>query len=156
MTIHVRATLVATITFATSGWATFAGDLPDPNLTPGLANPALTRDALCAPGFSPKSIRNVPTARRKQVYIRYSMAPLNPPCPCEVDHLIPLDLGGSNDLSNLWPQPYSATPWNSKIKDQLEIQLHTEVCSGKTELLEAQHEVVTDWTKAYLKRFPQP
>jgi hypothetical protein len=29
-----------------------AGDLPDAALTPGLANPALTKDVLCAPGFT--------------------------------------------------------------------------------------------------------
>jgi 5-methylcytosine-specific restriction endonuclease McrA len=25
---------------------------------------------------------------------------------CEVDHLISIELGGSNDQHNLWPEPY--------------------------------------------------
>jgi hypothetical protein len=30
----------------------------------------------------------------------------------ELDHLIPLELGGSNDLRNLWPQPFEGE-WNA-------------------------------------------
>jgi hypothetical protein len=29
---------------------------------------------------------------------------------CEVDHLIPLELGGSNDVKTLWPQPQDPRP----------------------------------------------
>src|SRR6266849_4076 len=46
----------------------FAGDLPNPNLTPGVADPTLATDVLCAPGFSAKTLRNVPTARKKAIY----------------------------------------------------------------------------------------
>ena len=118
-----------------AGHATFAGDLPNPNLTPGMADPALTVVVLCAPGFSPKTIRNVPTARKKAIYRVYAIASNQAPCPCEIDHLIPLGIGGSNGPRNLWPQPESTVPWNSKLKDQLEIQLRTEVCAGTTDLL---------------------
>ena len=121
-----------------------------------MADPALTTDVLCAAGFSPKTIRNVPTARKKAIYRVYTMAPNQPPCPCEIDHLIPLAIGGSNGPRNLWPQPESTVPWNSKLKDQLEIHLRTEVCGGTTDLLAAQHEIATDWIAAYVARFGQP
>ena len=137
-----------------AGHATFAGDLPNPNLTPGMADPALTVVVLCAPGFSPKTIRNVPTARKKAIYRVYAMASNQAPCPCEIDHLIPLGIGGSNGPRNLWPQPESTVPWNSKLKDQLEIQRRT--CAGTTDLLAAQQEIATDWIAAYVKRFPRP
>ena len=138
---------------AMSASAALAGDLPNSEITPGLADPALTKDALCAPGFSPKANRNVPSARKKAIYKVYGMAPDSPPCPCEVDHLIPLGIGGSNRPRNLWPQPYSTVPWNSKAKDQLEIKLRTEVCAGTIELSAAQQEIATDWIAAYTKRF---
>jgi hypothetical protein len=40
-----------------------------------------------------------------------------------VDHLIPLELGGSNDIANLWPQSY-VTVWNAHMKDRLENRLN--------------------------------
>jgi hypothetical protein len=42
---------------------------------------------------------------------------------CEVDHLIPLELGGSNEMKNLWPQPDKRQP-ECVEKDQLENELH--------------------------------
>jgi hypothetical protein len=137
--------------------AASAGDLPDPRLTPGRADPSLTRDELCAPGFSTKTIRRHGSrASGDEIYRTYGVTRNDPPCPCEIDHLIPLGIGGSSDRGNLWPQSYSAVPWNSKRKDELETQLRTEVCSGKIELLAAQHEIATDWIAAYQKRFGQP
>jgi 5-methylcytosine-specific restriction endonuclease McrA len=42
---------------------------------------------------------------------------------CEVDHLIPLELGGSNRAANLWPQRYDGG-WSARDKDRLESRLH--------------------------------
>jgi hypothetical protein len=79
------------------------------------------------------------------------MAHDQPPCPCEIDHLIPLGLGGTNRPANLWPQSYSTVPWNSKVKDQLEIKLRTEMCHGDIDLAAAQQEIAKDWKAAYCK-----
>ena len=42
--------------------------------------------------------------RRDEVLLRYGL-PAGPHPDYEIDHLIPLCLGGSDDFSNLWPQP---------------------------------------------------
>jgi len=52
----------------------------------------------------------------------------------EVDHLIPLSLGGSNYIRNLWPQSTRTSPWNSFVKDALERKLHELVCAGQLDL----------------------
>jgi hypothetical protein len=48
--------------------ASVAGDLPNSEITPGLVEPGLTKDILCAPKFSPKTLRSVPSARKKAIY----------------------------------------------------------------------------------------
>jgi hypothetical protein len=68
----------------------------------------------------------------------------------EVDYLITPDLGGTESIRNLWPQPYSAK-WNASMKDQLEEKLHELVCSRKLDLATAQHDMALDWVSAYKK-----
>ena len=133
-----------------------AADRPDPQLTPGLADPALTKDVICAPGFTTYTVRYVPSARTKAIYKLYGMLPDMGDCPCVLDHLIPLQLGGSNKPHNLWPQSRITKPWNSVLKDKLEKRLRTEVCAGKTDLSSARQEIAADWIKAYISRFGQP
>jgi hypothetical protein len=70
----------------------------------------------------------------------------------EVDYLIDPELGGSNDIQNLWPEPYSST-WNARVKDALEDRLHDLVCSGEISLATAQQEIATNWIAAYKKYF---
>jgi hypothetical protein len=62
-----------------------------------------------------------------------------------IDHFIPLELGGSNEISNLWPQSW---PWYDQ-KDAVESYLYFEVCSGRMTLPEAQAEIVEDWRALY-------
>jgi hypothetical protein len=66
-----------------------------------------------------------------------------------VDHLISLELGGSNSIRNLWPESFSTQPWNARVKDRLENRLHREVCSGRMSLHDAQRAIATNWIDAY-------
>src|SRR5262249_11799969 len=76
---------------------------------------------------------------------------------CEVDHLISIEIGGSNEQKNLWPQPYSGLQWNAHVKDRLERFYRDQVCSGKILLTTAQREIADDWVAAYKKRIgPEP
>ncbi|MGH9594234.1 MAG: hypothetical protein ACRD5L_14175, partial [Bryobacteraceae bacterium] len=71
----------------------------------------------------------------------------------ELDYLIAPELGGSDDIRNFWPQPYSADGWNSHLKDALEDRLHELVCQHKVSLATAQREISADWISAYKKYF---
>ena len=63
----------------------------------------------------------------------------------ELDHLVPLALGGHpRKLSNLRLQPWHGV--DSAIeKDRLEVRLQHLVCSGAMSLAEAQHCIAADW-----------
>jgi len=122
--------------------------LPDPKLTPGDLLPVTVRD-ICVPGYSRK-VRDVPIEVKRRVYELYGIRH-HEPGEYEVDHLISLELGGSNSIRNLWPESYRTHPWNARVKDRLENRLHQLVCQGKLDLATAQREIATDWIAAYRK-----
>ena len=123
-----------------------AAQLPNPTLTPG-ATRAVTFHTLCTPGSAGKA-RAVSAATKRAVFARYHVTPT--PGAYEVDHLISLELGGSNDVTNLWPQPYHGK-LNAHDKDRLENRLHALVCRGQVPLTDAQHAIATDWVAALAK-----
>ena len=137
----------------------FASPLYSPNsiLTPGAINPVATTDVICVPGYTSgldkngDKVRAVSEATKRQVFINYKIDKKSDQF--EVDHLISLQLGGSNNISNLWPQSYTSEPYNAVRKDALENRLHSLVCSGKITLREAQSEIAIDWISAYKKYF---
>jgi len=85
-------------------------------------------------------------AERRAVYAEYSIEDV--PGADEVDHFIPLELGGGNALANLWPEPYSAP--GAHQKDRVENYLHDQVCTGSMDLTDAQIAIATDWYVVYL------
>ena len=121
-----------------------AVDYPNHALTPG-ATFAVGVSRICTPGYA-SSVRDVSDAEKAAVYHRYGVAWV--PYQHEVDHLISLELGGSNAITNLWPEPYAGR-WGARTKDVLEGRLHDLVCSGQLSLVSAQHQEATDWVSAY-------
>jgi hypothetical protein len=122
--------------------------LPDSTITPGDTLDVTAKD-ICVRGYS-KKVRNVPQSVKNQAYANYHIASRKPG-EYEVDHLISLELGGSNSIKNLWPQSYITKPWNAHVKDKLENELHKRVCNGSLDLKTAQQEISTDWIAAYNK-----
>ncbi len=120
--------------------------LPDSACTPGALMPGATVDKICVSGYA-SSVRNVPTSEKDQVYAEYGIAS-HYSGQYEVDHLVSLELGGSNDIANLWPELASPTPGFHQ-KDQVENYLHDQVCSGKISLATAQEEIATNWLDVY-------
>lgn len=123
-----------------------SGGLPDSACTPGAIFPNATVSQICTSGYS-SSVRNVPTSEKNQVYAEYDIT-THYTGQYEVDHLVSLELGGSNDIANLWPELASPTPGFHQ-KDQTENYLHDQVCSGKISLKQAQIDIATNWLAIY-------
>jgi hypothetical protein len=128
----------------------FAFDVrPDPDSTEGSVRiDGHTRELACDRS---KNHRGPMAAeRRDEVLIRYGLPPGQHP-DYEIDHLIPLCLGGSDDFSNLWPQPRGSIEpkWNAEAKDRLERRMCDMVCDGQVDITTAQEAFAKDWIAAY-------
>jgi hypothetical protein len=124
-----------------------AKDLPRRGLTPGVVLTERTAK-VCVSDYA-TSVRDVSQSTKDTVYSRYGVAYV--PYAHEVDHLISLELGGSNSIRNLWPEPYAGR-WGARTKDTLENRLHDIVCAGQLRLVRAQSMEAHNWVRAY-RRF---
>lgn len=123
--------------------------LPDSKCTPGSTNLDVTqaniKNTICKPGYA-KSVRpplSYTEPLKKKLMKSYGFK--DSLSKYELDHLIPLEIGGNpRDIKNLWPESHSGNP-NSFEKDKFENYLHDQVCSGKISLEDAQKEMATDW-----------
>jgi hypothetical protein len=124
--------------------------LPDRGKTPGAGLSVTGRD-VCLPGYATQ-VRPVGEPVQRRVFKTYGIEH-PPPGAYEIDHLISLNLGGSNDPRNLWPEPLTGLEWNAHVKDALEERLHESVCRGTINLTAAQKAISGDWIAAYKKFF---
>ena len=124
--------------------------LPDAACTPGAIFADATTAQICRPGYS-SGVRNVPESEKTEVYREYGITH-HSAGEYEVDHLISLELGGSNDIANLWPEPAEPRPGFHE-KDKVENYMHDQVCSGAVSLHDAQVQIATDWLSIY-RRMP--
>ncbi|WP_407571772.1 hypothetical protein [Deinococcus altitudinis] len=149
--MHRAFLLLAALTLGSglaAGYNLSAPVLPDPKFSPG---DVLTSDPklVCVSGYT-KTVRNVPQSLKEQVYREYGITSRQPG-EYEIDHIISLELGGSNSIRNLYPESYRTQPLNAHVKDALENRLHALACSGKITLQEAQTAIASNWTVAYEK-----
>jgi hypothetical protein len=83
---------------------------PDPTCTPGAINPTVTLDVLKNPAFRTGCLRDCSTSesQKSMTYASYHIArPANNSGTnqtCELDHVVPLEIGGADTLDNIWPQ----------------------------------------------------
>lgn len=124
---------------------------PIPTVTPGATRPLSTAQ-VCSVAWG-KDARHVTESMKRRVFASYGI-PLADRRQYEVDHLIPRELGGADDVLNLWPQPWVATR-NAHQKDRLENTLHVLVCTGKLSLGDAQQSIRRDWIAAYARYLGQ-
>jgi hypothetical protein len=127
-----------------------ARPVPNSDLTPGAARPVGLAD-ICPRRQSDLDPAVSPTVQ-KVVFKEYGIADV-PSKDYQVDYLINPQLGGTDDIRNLWPQPYGTTVWNAHAKDALEDRLYQMVCERQIDLASAQRDIAADWIAAYKKYF---
>jgi hypothetical protein len=124
------------------------GPLPDRRCSPGAIYSDATLAMICTRGYSAK-VRNVPASEKNAVYAEYGIPRTHYGRPYEVDHIVSLELGGSNDIANLYPEAASNPSPGFHVKDKLENKLHALVCSGKMSLRLAQRSIASNWVALY-------
>ncbi|OLE40781.1 MAG: hypothetical protein AUG16_02680 [Thaumarchaeota archaeon 13_1_20CM_2_39_20] len=125
--------------------------LPDSQCTPGATNPDVKQGTIgttiCYYGYSSSVRPPVSYTDPLKTQLMQSYGFTDSKSNYELDHLIPLEVGGAAfDVKNLWPEPRYGEP-NAGEKDRFENYLHDQVCSGLMGLDEAQNEIATDWFK---------
>jgi hypothetical protein len=123
------------------------GPRPDPTCTPGAYDPSVTQaniaTTICHSGYT-DTVRPSVTQTNKAKKTLYTDYGIASGAVSELDHLVSLELGGSNDVANLWPE-VGKVP---NPKDTVENDLHKAVCSGKVQLAAAQQAIAANWTTA--------
>lgn len=113
--------------------------LPDPSLTPGAIR-TTSRSNICGQGTV--YLRQDAGELRSAIAKRYALPTTKG---YEVDHLIPLGIGGANVVENLWPQPWP----EAHKKDRLEWHMRDMICRNGADAATLQQAIRTDWRKAY-------
>ncbi|MCU1324422.1 MAG: hypothetical protein JWM43_4071 [Acidobacteriaceae bacterium] len=131
-----------------------SGGIPNRTLTPGATRPVELAD-IC-PLTDDDADPALPAETQQVVFREYGIKSQASASEYQVDYLINPQLGGTNDIRNLWPEPYHSTVWNARVKDALETRLHQMVCDRQIDLVEAQRDIATDWISAYKKYFHSP
>ena len=124
------------------------GSLPDPHCTPGGIDPSVTQaniqSTICVSGYT-KRVRppesQTEAFKFDQSYPAYGIPSGDE---SELDHLVPLELGGDNDAANLWPEVGSLP----NPKDSVENALNQAVCGGRISLARAQRAIAHNWETA--------
>lgn len=135
------------------------GQLPNHKLTPGVirVSGAAGAKEICAPTFRTGPWRKTNGSTKKHICAEYGVKR----CPVlgemEIDHLIPLELGGADDPANLWVQfaEYADGSPGFHVKDKLENELHRRVCKEGMSLPAAQQCLRDNWIRCYKAMFPQ-
>lgn len=125
---------------------------PDRLCSPGAYYVRLTKRVICRASFRTGAIRNVPQSEKFQVEREYGMQPTYYGHTIEIDHIVPLELGGSNAIANLFPETGSGTA-NYHEKDALENRAKAAVCDGQLSLRTARRGFGRDWEALYRRLF---
>lgn len=131
--------------------------LPVRTCTPGSVRSDITQatidQTLCDSHWSTSSIRppKAETDALKTAVMRAYGVPASKRASTELDHAVPLELGGSDDVTNFWAQvsdiPNARPPYRN-TKDNVEGWLHDAVCAHQVTLAAAQWAIAMNWHTA--------
>jgi hypothetical protein len=116
------------------------------------AQDALVPNRKLTPGKiaeSDKDRGGVTLKMEQKVFARYRL-PWSRRGEFKVDHLIPPELGGADNIKNLWPQSVRSRPYGAERKGQLTEVLISRVRAGQLTLAQAQEQISRDWIDAFI------
>jgi len=119
---------------------------PDPGCTPGSVT-STDEKTVCSPAYAARP-RPYTAAAKTRLMKAYGVPPADRDI-TELDHLIERSLGGSDDVSNLWPQ-VSDLPnagWHNS-KDTVEQKVWHAVCVEHRKTLAQAQAAMRSWTGA--------
>lgn len=143
----MRFFLLSGLLFVMAGTA--SATVPPEALNPDVRQSTIA-ETICTPGYT-KDVRPSTTYTNGVKYRLMREQGLDPSTASdyELDHIIPLALGGHpRSLKNLKLQLWEGED-GAKRKDRLEIKLQCLVCSGQVPLDEARDAIFNDWRAAY-------
>lgn len=111
---------------------------------------ATVQQTICVAGYT-ASVRPSTTYTNgvKLKLLREQGLPASAASEFELDHRVPLALGGHpRSLKNLMLQPWEGKD-GAKVKDRLERHLRKLVCAGKLALDDARRAIYVNWQEAY-------
>ena len=138
-----RVTTALTAACAIALPAVAAAQLPNNYYTPGKADKIDVKQLCAATDASTKPIADW---QKNAALERYGVRPEN--FNGELERLVPVALGGTNDPDNLYPF-HAQGEYTVEAKQRLAAKLHELVCEGKMSLKQAQEIFKKDWTKGY-------
>ena len=120
--------------------------LPISALTPGAVT---TTDATVTCARPTHGVdQGVPVAERTAVYAQYHLTEPAKQRKYVLDYLVPADLGGTRGEANIWPAALRGTGFYEKV--QTDHVLRDLVCRRAISLVQAQHDLETNWYTAWL------
>jgi hypothetical protein len=105
---------------------------------------------ICGAGTS--HLRNWSRERDNRILVRDRLPPGKHPT-VEIDHLIPLGIGGADTDLNLWAQPRGGD-WGAEAKDRLEWRMRDMICKQHYDPAPLQSAIAADWIAAYKRYMP--
>jgi hypothetical protein len=121
---------------------------PDPVVTPGEAQ-NISLAEVKRMGSRGAQLSNIPPSVKRAVFLAYGLGLDEKNY--ELDHVIPILLGGSNSVKNLWPHSRKGSFWTVDKKLRLEKRLCRLVYAGRLSLVSARQLMASDWPNAYRK-----
>jgi len=127
------------------------GSHPDRRCSPGAYSTRLTKAVICSAHFHTSAIRPLRRSRKHKVEREYGLPAGHFRDALQIDHIVPLRLGGSNHIANLFPEEYAFANHSPGYlaKDALDTRLRALVCAGRIRLRAAQRRIAADWEGLY-------
>jgi hypothetical protein len=138
----------ATLNVPAAPLVTAVGAVSRPNtkITPGVV--AIHDVASLCQATRRAAHSSIPYNWQLQVFSEYGIAPKDQGR-YRLDYLVPIQLGGSEAVANLWPA--TDRPVGFHEKEKLNARLRIVVCRGEVPLDQAQQDIVADWYTLWAK-----